>query len=146
MPAGQYNLALSRGDGPPVETGNLTGFQGAATLQGRYTSYAALRATGLFITIVGVVGGFYLLVTSVHSCDGNPDPNCEQVDKPRAFTGAGVLLGGAIIGGIMSSKSDDADISVVPAVTTGFRVPRAGSVAEVPNGGTAPGLTVQAHF
>jgi hypothetical protein len=146
MPAGQYNLALSRGDGPPVETGSLTGFQGAATLQGRYTSYAALRATGFVITIVGLVGGIYLFATSIHSCDGSPDPNCEQIDKTRAFTGVGVLLGGAIIGGIMSSKSDDADISVVPAVTTGFRIPRAGSVAELPNGGTQPGLTVQARF
>lgn len=149
MPAGQYNLALSRGGGPPVETGNMTGFQGPATLNGHYTSFAALRATGVVITIAGLVGGLYLSITAIHNCDGNPDPNCEQVDKTRFFTGVGVLLGGAIIGGILSSKSDEADIQVVPAVTSGIRIPRTSWVAEQPAGpfgGTIPGVTVQARF
>ena len=147
MPAGQYNLAISRGGGQPVETDSMTALSGPATLQGRYTSYAALRATGIVITIASIVVGGYLLITSFHQCaDG--DTACDPVDKGKLYPGIGILIGGGIIGSIMSSKSDEADIQVLPAAAGGLTIPKAGVAAERPIGGSGPvpGMTLSARF
>ena len=144
LPAGQYTLALSRGNGQPIETDGMTGFNGPATLQGRYTSYAALRTTGIVVTIAAIVAGGYLAITAVHSCT-DTDPSCDQVDKGRLLTGAGILIGGSIIGAIMSSKSDESDIAVLPAATGGLALPKAAIVAER-GAGTVPGMTLSGRF
>lgn len=146
LPAGQYNLAISRGSGQPVETDAMTRFDGPATLQGHYTSYAALRVVGIVVTVASIVTGGYLFITALHQCDSN-DPSCDPVDKGRAITGAAILIGGSIVGGILSSKSDESDIVVLPAASGGLGVAKAGVAYERGSGGgPLPGMTLSVRF
>lgn len=151
VPAGQYTLALSKGTGNPVEDEQLVRVDGPATLAGKYTSYAGLRAAGFVITLASVVTGFYLIFTSFgkEECDAATNVCDRKVDQSRLFTGLGVTIGGAIIGGIMGSKGDDAEIRVIPGAT-GAIAPRnalwANERGAAAVSAPLPGLTLAATF
>jgi len=151
VPAGQYTLALSKGTGNPVEDEQLVRVDGPATLAGKYTSYAGLRAAGFVISLASIVTGFYLVYTSFgkEECDASTNICDRKVDQSRLITGFGIAIGGAIIGGIMGSKGDDAEIRVIPGAT-GAIAPRnalwANERGAAAVSAPLPGLTLAATF
>jgi hypothetical protein len=152
VPAGSYSMALTKGNGAPVEVEEMVQVSGPSTLQGTYTSYAALRTAGTIVSIASVLGGGFLVFTSfdrVEKCDG---AGCRQeidVDSTKLIVGGVVLIGGAIGGGIMAGKSDEATVRVLPAASGALpgRATAWGSDrSRAPAGGALPGLSVAVTF
>ena len=151
---GKYTLALSRGNGSPVEADDLVAIDGPSTMEVKYSSYAGLRAAGTVVTVVGVVSGLYFIFAkapyTVTEC--NAQGACQDQTKfhqSELLTGIGLFLGGAIIGGIMSSKDDEASIRVVPGAVgalPGRSRWGAEQAAAQPASLPLPGLTVSALF
>lgn len=141
---GTRRLALSLGKGTPVEPENFVRIEGPSRLEGEYTSYAGMRLAG-WLTMVGSAGvGTYLMLTSL-SADETCDSSgycTETLDSTRLYAGAGVMLAGGIVGLVLSGKSDEAQIRVVPmstATTDGSY--KSASVGELvlPTGGAISG-------
>ncbi|HEU4412679.1 MAG TPA: hypothetical protein VFS43_45970 [Polyangiaceae bacterium] len=152
VPAGTYPMALSKGNGSPIEAEEPVQVTGPSTLQGTYTSYAALRTTGTVISIASVLGGAFLVFTSfdrVEKCEAGVCQQEIDVDSTKLVVGGVVLIGGAIAGGIMASKSDEATIRVLPAASGALpgRATAWGSDrSRAPAGGALPGLSVAVTF
>lgn len=158
VPAGTHTLALAK-DGAPIAAEPVY-VDGDGKLQGEYTSYKGARIAGTVISVVGALVGLYFILTSIDydGCEEEKekDKPCDQVEVPRMLGGFGVLVGGAIIGGILSSIDDDAEITFFPAVSTDR--PYGGPESEDGVGGDtssrrggfnlgmAPGLTFGARF
>jgi hypothetical protein len=151
VPAGSYMLALSKGGGSPIEAEEMVRVNGPSTLQGAYTSYAALRTAGIVVTVASLATGLYLAFTSFDrdaGCDEG-DGSCGDVDTGRLLVGAGVVAGGSIVGGILAAKSDEVSIQVLPAsagalpwrAAAGGREP-----GRAPAAGALPGVSVAMTF
>lgn len=154
LPAGSYPMALSRGNNSPVEAEELVRVDGPSTLQGTYTSYAALRTAGVVTSVASVLGGGYLIFTSfdqVSKCDAAGCQDEVDVDSTRLIAGAVVLLGGSIAGGVMASKADEVGIRVLPAAAgalPGRALAWGASDRSRPpaGGGALPGVSVALTF
>ncbi len=151
---GKYTLALSRGNGTPVEAEELVAIDGPSTMEVKYSSYAGLRAAGTVVTVAGVVSGLYFIFAkapyTVTECNSqNVCQDSTKFHQTELLTGLGLFLGGAIIGGVMSSKDDEASIRVIPGAVGalpgrarwGFE-----QAAAQPMSLPQPGLTVAALF
>ncbi|MCC6648729.1 MAG: hypothetical protein IT374_24590 [Polyangiaceae bacterium] len=151
---GKYTLALSRGNGAPVEAEGLVEIPGPSTMEVKYTSYSGLRAAGTVVTVVGVLSGLYFIAVkapyAVTECDAqNVCQDRTKFHQSELLTGIGLFLGGAIIGGVMSSKDDEASIRVVPGAVGALPSrSRWGveSAAAAPTALPTPGLSVSAVF
>ena len=125
---------------------------GPSTIHARYTSYTALRVVGYVVTIGSIVGGGYLVLTSFHTvttCTAGVCNDEAEIDKTKLLVGGLVMIGGAIAGSLMSSKSDGAYITVVPGVE-GPRVAVGGAGARTSDRAgpfaVVPGLTLAGSF
>jgi hypothetical protein len=153
VPAGSYSMALTKGNGSPIEVEDMVRVDGPSTLQGTYTSYSALRTAGSVLGIVSVVGGIILAVTSfdrVEKCQENICEEDIEIDKTRLIASGVVLLGGGIAGSIMANKSDEASIRILPAASGALpsRTTAWGSSdrGRTPASGALPGLSVAVTF
>lgn len=154
VPAGSYSMALTKGNGSPIEVEDMVRVDGPSTLQGTYTSYSALRTAGSVLGIASVVGGIILVFTSfdrVEKCQGNVCEDDIEVDRTKLIVGGVVLIGGGIAGSVMASKSDEASIRILPAASGALpgRATAWGASdrGRAPAGGTAlPGLSLVATF
>ncbi len=152
-PAGTYSMALSKGNnGTPVETEEMVRIDGPSTLQGTYTSYATLRGVGVAVVVASLIGGGYLIYTSFDSeevCQGGLCADETKVDKTQLIGGSALLIGGTILGSVLSGKSDEASIRVVPAASGALpgRAQTAwASDRARPASGPLPGLSVAVTF
>lgn len=153
---GKYTLALSRGNGSPIEADELVAIDGPSTMDVKYHSYSGLRAAGTVVTILGVVSGVYVIGWKARYTEtvcNAQNTVCEDQTKfhqSQLLTGIGLFVGGLIIGGIMSSKDDEASIHIIPGAA-GALPGRSRWAGEQPAStvGSAmplPGLTVSALF
>ena len=135
MPRGNYTLALSQ-DGVPVEADPVD-ITGDGTLEGNYTSRSGIRTAGWIIAIGSLVAGSALLFSS------GPDDG----DDSSLFLGLGVMLGGGLIGAIMTFLPDKAEIRFIPGSPVGLSHPsdlRADSGSRAR--GFDPGLSLAMAF
>lgn len=151
VPAGSYSMALSKGNGSPVEVEELVRVDGPSTLQGTYTSYSRLRITGVVVGLASLLAGGYLVISSFGNeevCDNGYCLDKVALDTTRLVLGSAVIIGGSIAGGIMASKSDEATVRVVP--TASGALPGRGSVAlsdrQRAGSGPVPGVSVALSF
>lgn len=155
LPPGTYQMALASGSGDPVAVEEPVVIEGPSTLRAKHTSYAPLRVAGAILGVGAAIGGIYLMGTgllrSKDTCDAAGNCSTEpDVDTQKVLIGAGVLVVGAVVGGLLQGKSDGAEIMVSPLVVpTRSRVPGAslpGHDALSTSPWLTPGLTVSAIF
>jgi hypothetical protein len=149
--AGSYSMALSKGNGSPIEAEELVRVDGPSTLQGTYTSYAGLRVAGFAVGLASIIAGGYLVISSFGTkdvCEGNFCQSEVDVDTTRLVLGSVVLVGGSIAGSVMAGKSDETSIRVLPAASGAL--PGRGSVAasdrQRAGSGPVPGVSVALSF
>jgi hypothetical protein len=125
---GVYHLALSKDGGRAIPVGEVV-LNGPSAIRATYEDRSGTRVLGDVIGLGGVIGGIVMIVVSVDSqtCDANGDYCQTNVNGPLLAGGIGVLVGGAIIGGILASQRDTAAISVTP-----LTAPSVGSTKETP--------------
>jgi hypothetical protein len=153
LPSGSYAFAVAKGTGAPIEDEDLVSVPGASTVEGRFHSYRGMRIAGVVITVGSVIGGAYLMYRGVadgpETCDGAGF--CQrEFDGGKFWPGLGLLVGGTIIGGVLSSKSDEASVRVVPAAAGALPALRLIGSRETERpwstAAPVPGLTVSARF
>lgn len=105
---GSHRFALAVGDEAPVAATSLR-IRGEATLEASYRSYELVRILGWVVGTGGVVAGSAVLFDPLVNRPANQD-----LDKGPVILGLGIILGGAIVGGILGAIEDDAEIRVVP--------------------------------
>lgn len=128
LPAGGYLMALSSGHSQPADVDDVVNITEPSTLQGAHTSYKPLRIFGTVLAIGAVVGGLYLAITSFHKVTNCNAAGCSddmETDTNRLIAGVVVLVGGAVVGGILQNKSDSANIRVIPGLAAGLATRRA---------------------
>jgi hypothetical protein len=152
IPAGSYDFALSKGKGDPVPDDDLIEVPGPATVQGRYTSYFGLRVFGTVVTIGSVIGGIYILYTAYSDAPTNEDGS-RSVSSGKIIAGFAVLIGGSIIGSLLSSKSDEAEIRIIPGASGSLSTFKPGWMpsdkslnAYAGDPRAVPGMTLQLTF
>jgi hypothetical protein len=121
MPAGTYSLALSKEGGGVVAADQSISFDaGKNDLRGTYTSYQSTRNTGWIVVVGSLVGGAALMLSSLattsteRQCSGSGSTSfCYDYpthDYTTLYLGTGVMVGGSLIGWILTRKSDEATI------------------------------------
>jgi len=155
LPPGTYLMALASGHGDPVVVDDPVVIEGPSSLRAKHTSYAPLRIAGAILGVGAAIGGIYLMGSAVlrskETCDAAGNCATEpDIDTQKLLIGAGVLVGGAIIGGLLQGKADGAEIVISPLVSpTRSRVPGLVSpghdaLSSAPS--LSPGLTISAVF
>ncbi len=116
MSPGAYRFALARSD-RVLDVPEVLVIQGPAVLRADYQDRAGLRAAGGLVSAVGVLGGVGMLVGASLT-----DTDCgfryctwsRHFDVPLFASGAGVLVAGLVVGGILLSQRDVARIFLEP--------------------------------
>ncbi len=101
---GQFQLALSRDEGPAIPVKGKVTLDGASDIQGSYESHSGMRIGGLLLTLGGTVVGTWMIVDAAINDGGTGG----------VLLGSGVLVGGLAGGVYMMSVSDEASIRLVP--------------------------------
>jgi hypothetical protein len=108
---GSYTFGLSEEDGRPVVADTPIDIDGPTQISGTYTSYRGLRIAGIATIVVAGGVGLAMMWSSSNDCDST-DSSCEPVNGTLLWGGAGITLGGGLIGLAMAMKSDEADVRV----------------------------------
>jgi hypothetical protein len=118
MNPGTYEFALSEDDGRPVIAQRVVVPAGHNSMRGDYTSRAGVRTAGFIVSIVGVTAGlvmiFYPILSASEKCvNGRCDTN---IDYTMIWVGLGVAVVSGIVGSILASRPDVANIELIPGV------------------------------
>lgn len=153
MPAGIHDFAVARGDGTPVEAGQLQLPEGSSRLVADYKSRTGLRVAGWIIFGSSLFIGGYLIATD-HYDEANCDSytgDCTtdtKTDSTKEAVGILVLGAGGVTGLVMALTGDKSTVTVIPLEQALSPHPSFANpgldrgVASL----TAPGLGVSAHF
>ena len=116
MEPGTYELALERNG--RVARAAPTYVPGNAELHGDYLDRSGMRTAGVVIGVTGTIAGIVMIVASFEShLDCDPSGVCfehDTVDGPLFAGGLGALVGSVIVGSILVSMHDRAEITVTP--------------------------------
>jgi hypothetical protein len=116
MEPGTYELALEKNG--RVTRAAPTRIPGNAKLHGNYVDHSGTRTAGVVIGLVGTVGGIVMMIASYHrhvDCDINGlCVDHHTVNDGLFIGGLGTLIGSVIVGTILSSVHDRAEITVAP--------------------------------
>jgi hypothetical protein len=122
LPSGAHQLALSKENGRPVATPNLSTLKEPSLLEGTYQSKQGLRTAGWVILIGGLAVGGAVTLTGIKqnktSCPAS-DPYCVpnyETDFTGLYIGTGIMLGAGLVGAILALSRDTADIAISPRV------------------------------
>lgn len=149
LPPGLQRLALSHNGHGAVEVDEPINLTNGSILQAHYESRLGIRVAGWLIGLTGAIVGVVLMATAVDTnstnCGSNPSP-CTTVNDSQVFAGVGVLIAGAVVGGIMAGIGDKATIAVVPqGAAMPLRFPGTGETARMASG-ASEGLALRLSF
>jgi hypothetical protein len=146
MPIGPQRLALSHHGGQVVEAEDPVSVGGPATLRVHYDSRLGVRVAGYIIGVAAAITGIVLIATSYNGNCNSAATHCQQFNTGQLIAGGVVLIGGAVVGGILSSIGDKANRQLVPMGAAGpIKLPGANeSAAVAPREGA--GLALQLSF
>jgi hypothetical protein len=119
VPPGPHRLALTEHGGRVVEADDPIEVMGPSTLRAHYESRMGIRVTGYVIGVATLVTGVVLIATSYN---GNCNPaasNCQQFNTGQLVGGIVTIIAGGIVGGVMASIGDKADLQLVPMGAAG---------------------------
>jgi len=124
---GPYHLALAKNGGRAFPVGSVV-LNGPSMIQGSYEDRSGLRVLGGVLVVGGIIGGIVMIIVSFECQQYDTDGTCtNDVNGPLLAGGIGVIVGGAILGGILASQRDTAHISVTPLI-----LPTVGALKESP--------------
>ncbi|MGO9713633.1 MAG: hypothetical protein ACLQBL_32560, partial [Polyangiaceae bacterium] len=125
---GAYHLALSKDGGTARPVGTVV-LNAPSTIRATYEDHSAIRTLGALLVVGGIIGGVTMIVVSVvdQSCSSSDGSCSDSVDGPMLAGGIAVIVGGAVLGGILASQHDVANISVTP-----LTLPTVGALKESP--------------
>jgi hypothetical protein len=125
---GPYHLALSKDGGRSLPVGSVV-LTGPSTIRASYDDRSTERILGGVLVAAGVVGGITMIIFSLQCQNYDlSDGTCtEPLNGPLLGGGIGVLVAGAVIGGILAARRDTAHISVTP-----LTLPTVGALKESP--------------
>ncbi len=119
VPVGVHRLALSEHGGHVVEADDPIEVRGPSTLRAHYESRVGVRVAGYVVGVAAAVTGIVLIATSYNgNCDPNTS-NCQQFNTGQLVAGFVTLVAGGIVGGIMASIGDKANLQLVPMGASG---------------------------
>ncbi len=116
---GTYTFGLSRGQDDPVSAGRVVVPTGTSTLEGAYRSRAGMRTAGWIVWIAGEAAGVALVVIGMapkfsETCAPNGRCKSGDVDAPLVVAGLGTFLASTIVGAVLASRKDVAEVRLVP--------------------------------
>jgi hypothetical protein len=124
---GPYHLALSKDGGRSLPVGSVV-LTGPSTIRASYVDRSAERILGGVLVVGGVIGGITMIVVSIQCQAYDSNDSCTNaVNGPLLGGGIGVIVAGAVIGGILAAQHDTAQISVTP-----LTLPTVGALKESP--------------
>jgi hypothetical protein len=119
MNPGTYEFALSEGDGRPVIAQRVVVPAGHNSMRGDYSSRAGVRTAGFVVSLVGVTTGlvliFYPILSASEKC-ANGICSGRDIDYTMIWVGVGVTVVSAIVGSILASRPDIANVELIPGV------------------------------
>ena len=126
MPAGSYQLALSRGDGSPSEANDPVAIPpGDSVVEGELQDRSATRALGWVVLVSGVILGSAVpfVVFAEEDCAKGTSTfetdSCPTKPSTAGWVAGGAVVGAGIIGGVLMIRTrDDVTISVRPSAPT----------------------------
>lgn len=110
--SGNYRFAIGEKEEAPVLVEDSILIDRPATLAASYRSYEGLRIAGRIVSGAALITGLALAIHWVANNSGRPANS--DLDPTQPLIGAGIALGGGIVGYIMSSKGDEARIDLLP--------------------------------
>jgi hypothetical protein len=139
LPLGQHRLALSMHGGHVVEADDPVEVRGPTTVQAHYDSRLGVRVGGYILIVATLVTGVVLIAESYNGNCSDPNAqHCSQFNTGELAAGAVVLIGGGIVGGILSTIGDRASLQLVPTGAAGpLRLP--GNTEGTTGGSAGPG-------
>jgi hypothetical protein len=124
---GPYHLALSKDGGRSLPVGSVV-LTGPSTIRASYEDRSAERILGAVLVVGGIIGGITMIIVSLQCQQFDEDGSCSNaVNGPLLGGGIGVIVAGAVIGGILAAQRDTAHISVTP-----LTLPTVGALKESP--------------
>jgi hypothetical protein len=146
VPVGVHRLALSEHGGHVVEAEDPIEVRGPSTLRAHYESRIGVRVAGYVVGVASLVTGLVLIVTSYNgNCDPNTS-NCQQFNTGQLVGGIVTLIGGGIVGGILASIGDKANLQLVPMGAAGPIKLSGTSESAATGGADGAGLALRLAF
>ncbi len=145
VPVGVHRLALSEHGGHVVEAEDPIEVGGPSTLRAHYESRIGIRVAGYVVGVASAVTGIVLIATSYN---GNCNPstsNCQQFNTGQLVAGFVTLVAGGIVGGVMASIGDKANLQLVPMGAAG-PIRLSGTSETVAAGSEGAGLALRLAF
>jgi hypothetical protein len=116
LPAGTENFALSMEGKSPVSADQVTFPAGESRLVASYTDNGGIRTAGYVVMIGAVVVGAVVIGTSFHGSDCDQYGYCATpLDTTQFLVGGAVMLGGGILGLVLTQFSDSATVRLNPS-------------------------------
>jgi hypothetical protein len=152
MIPGQYELAIAKGGRPAVGVPGVVPIGGPSTVYVEYVDHSGLRIAGWVIGTVGTIAGIVMIAASVRGNELECDDASDYCYRHTTFYGGwlagGVVLvvGSLVTSSILTTRRDEARVTVEP-----LSAPGVGSRREAPVGSVraldAPrGLALALHF
>jgi hypothetical protein len=120
LPAGAHQLAVSKDNGRPVVTTDMAMLREPSILEATYESKQGVRTAGWVVLVGGLAAGAVIMFAGTsHTTTTCPvgDYSCvpdTSTDLSGIYIGGGVMIGAALVGGIMAMARDSASIAVSP--------------------------------
>lgn len=107
LPTGKYKLALSKGDGLPIETKEPVDISRPSVLTGKLISRQDIRTMGWVLMGVGSALGLGMMAGSI-------DDSEDGLDDGLMIGGATIAVSSVLISLFLTMVDDEAEISVSP--------------------------------
>ena len=114
LPAGTESFALSLEGKSPVSADAVSFPAGESRVVAEYTDNGGIRVAGVIVVVAAVVTGGVLIGTSFkgNGCDGG---YCDEpLDTTQFLIGSAVMVGGGLLGFVLTQFSDTATVQVSP--------------------------------
>jgi hypothetical protein len=115
LTAGLYDLALSKGGGPPVAARGTIDMEGPLALHGQYVDRSAFRTAGVIVGVAGDVGGVLMIVASARCGDTSGYCSARNaLDGPLLVGGISALVASTVVAAVLLTQRDFASLAVAP--------------------------------
>lgn len=105
---GIHRMALALNEGYPLDVSQAVRLTGDSIVEGRYVDKSGMRKAGSMIMFVGTIGGMVMMLAAADY------GNFSLTNYPVFYTGLGLITVGLAVGVPLTTRSDEALISVHP--------------------------------
>jgi hypothetical protein len=116
MPFGEHELAIMRGDEPPLVAFPKVRLTGPATLELEVTSHESQRTFGFWLTVISAtLGVASTTVGLIPTC--NYEESCARKTSLALWGGIGLISFGGLFGVPLMLRDDEVALKLAPGKT-----------------------------